>query len=58
MDNLNYLISALAVVAVGILGYLFYLTQRLRELRRDLAALDEQRAGAPASGTPAVERPR
>ncbi len=58
MDNLNYLISALGVVAVGILGYLFYLSQRLRELRRDLAALDEQRAGASASATPSVERPR
>ncbi|MBA2361952.1 MAG: CcmD family protein [Chloroflexia bacterium] len=40
MDSLGYLIAALAVTIVGILVYVYYLGQRTRELRRDLAALE------------------
>lgn len=57
MDNLGYLLSALAAIAVGLLGYLFYLGQRLREVRRDLAALDAERRDREVTGQ-AGERAR
>jgi CcmD family protein len=57
VDNLGYLLSALAAIAVGLLGYLFYLGQRLREVRRDLAALDAERRDREVTGQ-AGERAR
>jgi CcmD family protein len=41
MDSLSYLIAALAVTIIGILVYVYYLGQRTRELRRDLAAIEQ-----------------
>ena len=41
MDSLSYLIAALAVTVIGILVYVYYLGQRTRELRRDLAAIEQ-----------------
>ena len=41
MDSLSYLIAALAVTVIGILVYVYYLGQRTRELRRDLAAMEQ-----------------
>ncbi len=40
MDSLGYLLAALAVTIIGILAYVYYLGQRTRELRRDLAAME------------------
>lgn len=42
MDNATYLYAALAVTLIGLLGYLYYLGQRARELRRDFHALEQQ----------------
>ncbi len=41
MDSLSYLIAALGVTIIGILVYVYYLGQRTRELRRDLAAIEQ-----------------
>ena len=40
MDNLGYLFAALAVVWLGLFGYLYYLGQRVRDLRRDVSELE------------------
>jgi len=42
MDNLTYLFAALAVVWVGLYAYLYYLGQRVRELRRDVDAIEQE----------------
>ncbi len=42
MDNATYLYAALAVTIVAVLAYLFYLSQRARELEHDLQALESQ----------------
>ncbi len=41
MDSLSYLIAALAVTIISIIVYVYYLGQRTRELRRDLAAMEQ-----------------
>ncbi len=43
MDNLGYLFAALAVVWVGLFLYTYYLSQRVRELWRDVAVLEDER---------------
>lgn len=45
LDNAAYLVAALAATGVGIAGYLVYLGQRTRELRRDVAELHREDAG-------------
>lgn len=42
MGNESYLFAALAVTLLGVVGYVYYLGQRVRELRSDLLALEEQ----------------
>ncbi len=42
MGSLTYLFVALAVTWLGIFGYLYYLGQRVRELRRDLESVEQQ----------------
>lgn len=42
MDNATYLYAALAVTVIAILAYLFYLSQRARELEHDLRTLESQ----------------
>ena len=41
MENLSYLFAAFAVIWVGLLGYVFFLAQRQRRLRRDIELLKE-----------------
>lgn len=49
MDNLEYLFAALAVTWLGLFGYLYYLGQRVRELRRDLRIVETERRGSDAA---------
>lgn len=44
MDNLGYLFAALAITWIGLFGYMYYLGQRVRELRRDVGVLEHQQA--------------
>ena len=45
IQNFNYLFAAFAILWVVIFGYFFFLTRQLGELRRDVNALREERAG-------------
>ncbi len=45
MSNLIYLFAALAVIWIGIWLYTYYLSQRLRELRREVDNLVRRRDG-------------
>jgi CcmD family protein len=41
MDNLGYLFAAFAVIWVGLFAYILVLTQKQRQLRRDMDWLKE-----------------
>lgn len=43
MNNLAYLFAAVAVIWVGLCVYMLYLSQRVRELRRDLEDVEARR---------------
>lgn len=46
MDNSEYLFAALAATWLGLFGYFYYLGQRVRELRRDVRALESRHGDA------------
>lgn len=46
MDSLSYLFAALAITWVALFAYVYYLGQRVRELRHDVSALEEDAAAA------------
>ncbi len=55
MNNLTYLFAALAITWVGLWAYMYYLGQRVSELRRDVRAIAVERDRNP-EGPGAIPR--
>lgn len=52
MENLGYLLAAFAIVWAVMFGYVFMLSRRQGQLRREIELLKKQRSGEPREGKP------
>ncbi len=58
MNNLMYLFAALAVTWLGLWAYMYYLGQRVNELRRDVRTIAVERGHGPDGPEPTTRAGR